>query len=517
MNEKILGIIITVLIFASGLSTSSTANICETKSISSITNTDTIGLDDSYSVDVSCDENSMIVYPNETAVYGICIKNTGNVVDTYVLDCPDLIDCCYWSSLTTYEVTLYPSESNLVIHTVTPYWGEETTYTITVRATSTSDPTASDSIPTFTTAILGNRIIDVATDKIVYEIRETVAMSLTNIGNEVIEGNPTFEVYNENNELVYGCYPDCWIPLEPGENFTCQWSLNVPEGKYIVKGWFLTHNVTYFDDAAFFILGNKPIEVTTDKSAYNSGENVTLMLTNICDITISGNPSFNIFDENSNIVFSLYIYLWIELEPGENFSWIWNQKDEHGKQVSDGRYRLEGHFSTYVGIFVDDAIFYIGRNNPPNKPSKPSGPISGKVKTSHSYSSSTTDPNGDWIYYMFDWDDESNSGWVGPFNSGQIVKMSHVWNIEGTYQIKVKAKDDPNGDGDLSDGTESVWSDPLPIRMPKNKAINPLSLQFLELFIERFPLLFLFLQSQSFHKLIYNLEVKSEEINDKVE
>jgi len=95
--------------------------------------------------------------------------------------------------------------------------------------------------------------------------------------------------------------------------------------------------------------------------------------------------------------------------------------------------------------------------------------------------------------------------------------MSHVWNIEGTYQIKVKAKDDPNGDGDLLDGTESVWSDPLPIRIPKNKAINPLSLRFFEFFIERFPLLFLFLQFQSFNKLIYNLEVKNEEINDKVE
>ena len=67
--------------------------------------------------------------------------------------------------------------------------------------------------------------------------------------------------------------------------------------------------------------------------------------------------------------------------------------------------------------------------------------------------------------------------------------MSHVWNIEGTYQIKVKAKDDPNGDGDLSDGTESVWSDPLPIRMPKNKAINSVFQQFFEQHPHMFPIL----------------------------
>ena len=113
------------------------------------------------------------------------------------------------------------------------------------------------------------------------------------------------------------------------------------------------------------------------------------------------------------------------------------------------------------------------------------------------------------MYYLFDWGDESDSGWLGPLESGEEIEASHIWTEKGSYEIKVKAKD--------IHGAESEWSDPLEVAMPKNKAINPLSLRFLELFIERFPLLFLFLQFQSFHKLVYNVEIKSEEINDKVE
>ena len=102
-------------------------------------------------------------------------------------------------------------------------------------------------------------------------------------------------------------------------------------------------------------------------------------------------------------------------------------------------------------------------NNPPNKPSKPSGPTSGKAGTSYTYSTSTTDPDGDQVYYWFDWGDGTNSGWLGPYNSGQTVSASHTWSERGSYEIKVKAKD--------TNGAESEWSDPLPITMPKNKGL----------------------------------------------
>ena len=100
------------------------------------------------------------------------------------------------------------------------------------------------------------------------------------------------------------------------------------------------------------------------------------------------------------------------------------------------------------------------------------GSAIGRPGISYSYSTSTVDLEGHKLYYVFDWDDGTESEWEGSFESGSTVSFSHIWNARGTFQIKVKAKDDPNGDGDLSDGLESVWSDPLPITMPKTKSTD---------------------------------------------
>jgi len=99
-------------------------------------------------------------------------------------------------------------------------------------------------------------------------------------------------------------------------------------------------------------------------------------------------------------------------------------------------------------------------NQPPNKPDRPSGEINGKINVEYTYTTSTTDPDGDQVYYWFDWGDSSNSGWVGPYASGATGSAKYTWTTKGTYQIKVKAKD-------IHDA-ESAWSDPLSVTMPKN-------------------------------------------------
>ena len=117
----------------------------------------------------------------------------------------------------------------------------------------------------------------------------------------------------------------------------------------------------------------------------------------------------------------------------------------------------------------------------PNKPAKPSGTTSGKTGEEYTYSSSTTDPDGDQVWYKWDWGDEI-SGWDEPYHSGDTATVSHIWDEKGSYEIKVKAKD--------VHGKESLWSDPLPITMPKNKPyINRPFLNFLEDHPHLFPLL----------------------------
>jgi len=123
-----------------------------------------------------------------------------------------------------------------------------------------------------------------------------------------------------------------------------------------------------------------------------------------------------------------------------------------------------------------------GVNQPPNKPSKPEGPPSGRINSNYQYSSSTTDPTGDQISYLFSWGDGTDSGWTDPIASGKTVSASHVWTSEGTYEIKVKARDIPNF-------AESEWSDPLSVSMPRNRLINnPLFTKFIDGLMDRFPL-----------------------------
>jgi len=112
----------------------------------------------------------------------------------------------------------------------------------------------------------------------------------------------------------------------------------------------------------------------------------------------------------------------------------------------------------------------------PLPPEKPSGQTAGKINVQYNYTTSTTDKQADQIYYWFEWGDGTNSGWIGPYESGITVQASHTWSKKSSFSVKVKAKD--------IHGHESVWSDPLPITMPYK--FTPF-LQILEWLFERFP------------------------------
>jgi PKD repeat protein len=116
-------------------------------------------------------------------------------------------------------------------------------------------------------------------------------------------------------------------------------------------------------------------------------------------------------------------------------------------------------------------------NTSPNIPNKSSGQTNGKIGKYYVYTTSTTDPDGDKVYYMWDWGDGNKSVWFGPYSPGATMNADHNWTVKGSYSIKVKAKD--------TYGKESSWSDPLPITMPYSYN-NPIP-QFLELLFQRFP------------------------------
>jgi len=98
-------------------------------------------------------------------------------------------------------------------------------------------------------------------------------------------------------------------------------------------------------------------------------------------------------------------------------------------------------------------------NHPPEQPARPCGWIYGKPGKNYTYITSANDEDDDLLYYRFDWGDGTDSGWQGPFLSGEKAEISHSWEEKGVYEIKVKAMD--------MYGAESDWSDSLSISMPK--------------------------------------------------
>ncbi len=65
--------------------------------------------------------------------------------------------------------------------------------------------------------------------------------------------------------------------------------------------------------------------------------------------------------------------------------------------------------------------------------------------------SSLSDVNDDTLSVLVDWGDGSDTGWLGPVETGDTVTVDHAWDDYGLYPVKVKVRD--------SDGLESNWGD----------------------------------------------------------
>ena len=98
-------------------------------------------------------------------------------------------------------------------------------------------------------------------------------------------------------------------------------------------------------------------------------------------------------------------------------------------------------------------------SNPPNIPTI-TGPTDIVVNEECTYTVVTTDPDADDVYYYIDWGDGTNSGWIGPYNSGVSVLESKVWEGLGSFMVKVRAKDIFE--------VKSDWSAPLIVIVSDN-------------------------------------------------
>jgi len=104
-------------------------------------------------------------------------------------------------------------------------------------------------------------------------------------------------------------------------------------------------------------------------------------------------------------------------------------------------------------------------NEPPRRPSQPIGQTDGTVNVEYTFATTTSDPEGDTIYYWFDWGDGTNSGWI------VTSTASHAWSEDGSYIIKVKAKDNHEA--------KSGWSESLTTNIVEATQEEPKEQQFI--------------------------------------
>jgi hypothetical protein len=101
-------------------------------------------------------------------------------------------------------------------------------------------------------------------------------------------------------------------------------------------------------------------------------------------------------------------------------------------------------------------------SEPPETPDAPDGPDHWIVNVECMFSTVTTEPDGEVIYYMFDWDDGNFSEWLGPYQSGQTAEGFHTWTQLGEYEIRVIAKD--------VNGAKSNWSEATTLSIVEDQA-----------------------------------------------
>jgi hypothetical protein len=155
----------------------------------------------------------------------------------------------------------------------------------------------------------------------------------------------------------------------------------------------------------------------------------------------------------------------IKIDANGNAEWNF-LKEESGtqhlssiEQTEDEGFIVAGRTGKIDSKSSDGLIMKVSSfdNQRPKKPSTPVGPSNGKPLTEYTFSTSVViDPDGDTVYYKWDW---------GDGNFSELLdnnEATYSWDYEDNFEIRVNAVDE--------DGGESDWSDPLAFSTPKNKS-----------------------------------------------
>jgi rhodanese-related sulfurtransferase len=178
-----------------------------------------------------------------------------------------------------------------------------------------------------------------------------------------------------------------------------------------------------------------------------------------------------------------YSYNTLGADPDNDvirYGWDWNG-DEYIDAWSD--YTISSNTSTMPYTWMNPGLYnvtvlaedIVGARSPfsfplsvlvTTPPVNPivNGPQTGKVNDELMFNIFSNDFDNDTVSYFINWGDGTTTdGWLGPYQQGVHINVSHTWTEKNSYTLQVKAQD--------GHGIESGWST-FEISMPRSSSGN---------------------------------------------
>jgi hypothetical protein len=244
-----------------------------------------------------------------------------------------------------------------------------------------------------------------------------------------------------------------------------------------LRNCFISHNVKLVVRSS--LDGNNIVNYVTNREpdvGYGDDRDVVWLEFDFPDTSVNPEQTY----------YMMYNSIGKNPTTGAGFEEFWLRDDLNAYERGNAFWLLAGLTGSDWIEYSPNKDFWFrtyGRdgNDGNNRPSIPDAPNKGSKN--NLYTAQTTDPDGEQIYYMWDWGDKTFSDWLGPYDSGSSIETEHMFSPSGlkkeTYDIRIKAKD--------TNDAESEWSEPLTItKRAKEKTFYNI---LLSKFSVRFPLL----------------------------
>jgi hypothetical protein len=211
--------------------------------------------------------------------------------------------------------------------------------------------------------------------------------------------------------------------------------------------------------------GNEGFNISAKIFPY-SGENLITESTGVYWMIEGG--SWN-FEEMESLGDHEYFSIIPPQENGTIVYYYIHAEDDSG--------RIENH--PYIGEAWAHFFSALIDNDPPEIIDL-YGPTEGRVGEEYTFCVTAVDPDFDIIYVHWDWDDGTETDWLGPYGSGDEICENHSWDSKRGYKIEVRVKD--------VHGAEAKAN--LDIKIPRTKILqNNLFYNFLKNILNSFPII----------------------------